>query len=226
MAESNAAAAPALNTNIESGGFDEKAQQQHATEQPAPTKEKVQDEDEDEDIDALIEDLYSQDGAADDEEEEGENAAPGAGRVVPEEMLQTDTRVGLTEAEVTQRRRKYGLNQMKEEKENLILKFFSFFVGPIQFVMEAAAVLAAGLEDWVDFGVICALLLLNACVGFIQEFQAGSIVDELKKTLALKAVVLRDGTLKEIEAPQVVPGDILQIEEVSYSSFAFYQYTS
>lgn len=88
-----------------------------------------------------------------------------------------------------------------------------FFVGPIQFVMEAAAVLAAGLEDWVDFGVICGLLLLNAAVGFIQEFQAGSIVDELKKTLALKAVVLRDGTLKEIEAPQVVPGDILQIEE-------------
>lgn len=55
--------------------------------------------------------------------------------------------------------------------------------------------------------------MLNACVGFIQEFQAGSIVEELKKTLALKAVVLRDGTLKEIEAPEVVPGDILQVEE-------------
>lgn len=75
--------------------------------------------------------------------------------------------------------------------------------------------MAAGLEDWVDFGVICALLLLNAGVGFVQEYQAGSIVDELKKTLALKAVVLRDGTLKEIEAPEVVPGDILQVEEVS-----------
>ncbi|KAG4218089.1 hypothetical protein PC116_g33431, partial [Phytophthora cactorum] len=156
-------------------------------------------------IDALIEDLESQDGNAFDVEEEEDGQPSGTGRVVPEEMLQTDTRVGLTEAEVTNRRRKYGLNQMKEEKENLILKFF--------FVMEAAAVLAAGLEDWVDFGVICALLLLNACVGFIQEFQAGSIVDELKKTLALKAVVLRDGTLKEVEAPQVVPGDILQVEE-------------
>jgi H+-transporting ATPase len=75
--------------------------------------------------------------------------------------------------------------------------------------------LAAGLKDWVDFGVICALLLLNAAVGFIQEFQAGSIVDELKKTLALKAVVLRDGRLFEIEASEVVPGDILQIEEAS-----------
>lgn len=80
---------------------------------------------------------------------------------------------------------------------------------------QAAAVLAAGLKDWVDFGVICALLLLNATVGFGQEYQAGSIVDELKKTLALKAVVLRDGRLFEIEAPEVVPGDILQIEEVS-----------
>lgn len=52
-------------------------------------------------------------------------------------------------------------------------------------------------------------------MGFIQEFQAGSIVDELKKTLALKAVVLRDGQLYEVEAPDVVPGDILQVEEVS-----------
>lgn len=78
---------------------------------------------------------------------------------------------------------------------------------------QAAAVLAAGLQDWVDFGVICALLLLNACVGFFQEYQAGSIVEELKKTLALKATVLRDGKLQEIEAPEVVPGDILQIEE-------------
>lgn len=58
------------------------------------------------------------------------------------------------------------------------------------------------------------MLLLNASVGFIQEYQAGSIVHELKKTLALKAVVLRDGRLSEVEAPEVVPGDILQIEEV------------
>jgi H+-transporting ATPase len=102
---------------------------------------------------------------------------------------------------------------MKEEKENLLVKFLMFFVGPIQFVMEAAAILAAGLRDWVDFGVICGLLLLNACVGFFQEYQAGNIVDELKKTLALKATVLRDGTLAEVEASEVVPGDLLYLEE-------------
>ncbi|KAG7123225.1 Plasma membrane ATPase like protein [Verticillium longisporum] len=211
MAESNSAAAPALKTPIESHRFEEKDRPLD-TGVDAPVKPKVEEEeDEDEDIDALIEDLESQDGHI--EEDEEEETAVGGARVIPEDQLATDTRLGLTEAEVLNRRRKYGANQMKEEKENLILKFFMFFVGPIQFVMEAAAVLAAGLEDWVDFGVIIALLLLNAVVGFYQEFQAGSIVDELKKTLALKAVVLRDGQLKEVEAHEVVPGDILQVED-------------
>ncbi|KDN66875.1 putative plasma-membrane proton-efflux P-type ATPase [Colletotrichum sublineola] len=208
MADSNATAAPALSTPIESHKFDEK---ERPVDAPAAKPKVEGDDEEDEDIDALIEDLESQDGHIDEEEEE--DGTPGMGRVVPEEQLQTDTRLGLTEQEVLNRRRKWGRNEMAEQKENLILKFFMFFVGPIQFVMEAAAVLAAGLEDWVDFGVICGLLLLNAVVGFVQEFQAGSIVAELKKTLALKAVVLRDGTLKEVEAPEVVPGDILQVEE-------------
>ena len=141
MADDKAAGAPALDTNIESGNFDEKrAQQQHQQQQAPPKKVEAAgsaDDDDDEDIDALIEDLESQDGhgAFDEEEEEG---TPGGGRVVPEDMLQTDSRVGLTESEVVARRRKYGLNQMKEEKENLILKFFSYFVGPIQFVMEVS----------------------------------------------------------------------------------------
>ena len=178
----------------------------------AGRKTHVNEDDDEEDMDALIEELESLDPDAEIEEELNEL---GAALAVPEELLQTDTRVGLTEPEVMARRRKYGLNQMREEKQNLVLKFLGYFVGPIQFVMEAAAILAAGLRDWVDFGVICGLLLLNASVGFIQEFQAGSIVEELKKTLALKAVVLRDGRLIEIEAPMVVPGDILQVEEGS-----------
>ncbi|PUU74586.1 plasma membrane ATPase [Tuber borchii] len=197
-----------IRADIPSGQFDH--EKQPIDEKPAI--EGVPLEEDDEDIDGLIQELESLDGH-DDEFEESDAAPGSSARPVPEDLLQTDTRTGLTSNEVDQRRRKYGLNQMKEEKENLILKFLMYFVGPIQFVMEAAAILAAGLQDWVDFGVICALLLLNACVGFIQEFQAGSIVDELKKTLALKAVVLREGRLFEIEAPQVVPGDILQIEE-------------
>ena len=91
------------------------------------------DDDDEEDMDALIEELESLDPDAEIEEEIQEL---GSARQVPEEMLQTDTRVGLTEPEVIARRKKYGLNQMKEEKENLVLKFLGYFVGPIQFVME------------------------------------------------------------------------------------------
>jgi H+-transporting ATPase len=94
------------------------------------------DEEEDEDMDALIEELESQDANV---EEEEETAVAGAARTIPEELLQTSTRTGLTTAEVQQRLKKYGKNQMKEEKENLILKFLGFFVGPIQFVMEVSA---------------------------------------------------------------------------------------
>ena len=136
MADSNSAA-PAVNTPIEPGHFDEKKSEKPVPSGDPEKKAKAEDEEEedDEDIDALIQDLESQDGHIDEEDEEGE---PGMGRTVPEELLQTDTRLGLTEADVLARRRKYGLNQMKEEKENLFLKFLMYFVGPIQFVMEVS----------------------------------------------------------------------------------------
>ncbi|CDR40865.1 CYFA0S05e05336g1_1 [Cyberlindnera fabianii] len=180
------------------------------TTEKVPKQDPVEDDEEDDDIDALIDELQS-DRGDDDEEEAGEAGA--TARPVPEELLQTDPSYGLSSDEVTKRRKKYGLNQMAEEKENMVVKFLMFFIGPIQFVMEAAAILAAGLEDWVDFGVILGLLMLNACVGFIQEFQAGSIVEELKKTLAHSANVIRDGQLVSIPANEVVPGEILQLED-------------
>lgn len=112
-------------------GFDEKKSEHHDPE-GVPIEE-------DEDIDALIDDLESEDGHVLEEEDD---ATPGAStRPIPEELLQTDTRTGLTSDQVDARRRKYGLNQMKEEKENLVLKFLMFFVGPIQFVMEVRILL-------------------------------------------------------------------------------------
>lgn len=80
-------ASPALNTQIESGNFDEKTQ--HPVEETAPTKVKAEvDDEEDEDIDALIEDLESQDGHGADDEEDEERDQHGA-RLIPEELLQT-----------------------------------------------------------------------------------------------------------------------------------------
>jgi H+-transporting ATPase len=75
--------------------------------------------------------------------------------------------------------------------------------------MEIAALLAAGLEDWVDFGVICGILLLNAIVGWYQEKQAADVVASLKGDIAMKATVIRDGSEQTILAREIVPGDIV-----------------
>lgn len=80
---------------------------------------------------------------------------------------------------------------------------------------QIAIILAGGLRDWIDFGIICALLLLNAIVGFAQEYQAGNIVDSLKETLALRALAIRNSCIVEINAEEVVVGDIIHVEDVS-----------
>lgn len=99
------------------------------------------DEEEEEDMDALIDELESHDGHEDDDKSEGHDAMNNAIHPVPEAFLATDTRLGLTEVEVLAHRKKFGWNQMKEEKENLILKFLGYFIGPIQFVMEVRVLL-------------------------------------------------------------------------------------
>ena len=95
-------------------------------------------EEEDADMDALINDLESEDGH-DDHDYGNEIMEAGGAKPVAEKLLQTSTTHGLTEAEVLTRRRKFGLNQMKEEKPNKFLIFLGFFVGPIQFVMEVSS---------------------------------------------------------------------------------------
>lgn len=76
--------------------------------------------------------------------------------------------------------------------------------------MELAVVLAAGLQDWIDFGVIIGILMLNAIVGWYQEKQAADVVASLKGDIAMKADVIRDGHQQEIKARELVPGDIVR----------------
>src|ERR1700761_6772378 len=77
--------------------------------------------------------------------------------------------------------------------------------------MELAAILAAGLRDWVDFGVICGILFLNAFVGFYQEKQAADVVASLKGDIAMRCTVVRDGQEQNILARELVPGDIVSL---------------
>jgi len=79
----------------------------------------------------------------------------------------------------------------------------------VALVMELAVLLSAGLHDWIDFGVIIGILMLNACVGWYQEKQAADVVASLKGDIAMRSVVIRSGQERTILARELVPGDIV-----------------
>jgi H+-transporting ATPase len=118
---------------------------------------------------------------------------------------------GLSDSEAEKRLDKYGPNSLKEEKKNPVLKFLGYFWGPIPWMIEIAAILSAIVKHWEDLTIIVILLLFNALVGFWQEYKAANALDDLKKQLALKARVLRDGDWREIPASQLVPGDMIRL---------------
>ncbi|EAW21780.1 plasma-membrane proton-efflux P-type ATPase [Aspergillus fischeri NRRL 181] len=141
------------------------------------------------------------------------DAETGGAFVCPDEWLETDLRTGLPSSEIEMRRKKGGWNELTTEKTNFFVQFIGYFRGPILYVMELAVLLAAGLRDWIDLGVICGILLLNAVVGWYQEKQAADVVASLKGDIAMKAVVIRDGQEQEILARELVTGDIIVVEE-------------
>jgi hypothetical protein len=87
--------------------------------------------------------------------------------------------------------------------------------------MEIAVILAAGLRDWIDFGVIIGILMLNATVGWYQEKQAADVVASLKGDIAMRATVVRDGQEQEIKARELVPGDIVSLPVYSLHYLVF-----
>ncbi|KAL1919362.1 uncharacterized protein VTP21DRAFT_2055 [Calcarisporiella thermophila] len=126
-----------------------------------------------------------------------------------EELLHTDPSKGLTSEEAAERLEKFGRNELAEKKTNPILKFLSFFTGAIAYLIEIACILAGVTRDWPDFGIILALLFINAIIGFVEEAKAESALDALKQNLALKSKVWRDGNLEELDSALLVPGDVI-----------------
>ena len=84
---------------------------------------------------------------------------------VPQDWLRTDIQQGLPSAEVDKRRAAFGWNELQSQDENQILKFISYFRGPILYVMELAVCLSAGLRDWIDFGVI-----VGPCLNYVRHY--------------------------------------------------------
>jgi len=118
---------------------------------------------------------------------------------------------GLTQAEAEKRLIQYGPNEIEEKPDNPLLKFLTYFWGPIPWMIEAAVILSGVLKHWPDFFIILVLLLANAGIGFWEEHQAGKAIAALKAELAIKARVKRDGTWITPPSRELVPGDVIRL---------------
>jgi len=130
-----------------------------------------------------------------------------------EELFSTlkTAETGLSSQDAKERLKDYGFNEIAEKKVSPFKKFFMNFWGPIPWMIEVAAILSAVVKHWTDLTIIVIMLFFNAGVEFWQEYQAGNAIEQLKKGLALKARVLRDGKWQEVEARELVPGDVVRL---------------
>lgn len=120
---------------------------------------------------------------------------------------------GLSASEAAQRLDRYGPNRLSEPlRRRPILRFLSHFHNILIYVLLAAAAITAVLGHFVDTGVILAVVIANAVIGFIQEGRAEQAMDAIRQMLAPKSSVLRDGERSSIDSASVVPGDIVLLE--------------
>ncbi len=119
---------------------------------------------------------------------------------------------GLSSEEAKKRLRQYGPNAIEEKESAWWQRLLKRFWGPIPWMIEIAAILSAVVKRWEDFTIIMILLFVNAFVDFYQESKALNAIAVLKKKLARKALVLRDGHWILIDAKKIVPGDIVKVK--------------
>lgn len=121
---------------------------------------------------------------------------------------------GLSQQEAEKRLEKYGLNEIKEEKKiSLFQIFFNQFKSPLIYILLFAIIITLAIGEYTDSVIISIIVVINAVLGFSQEYKAEKSIEALKKLTSLKATVVRDGTEKRILAKDLVPGDIIRLEE-------------
>ncbi|ELU43434.1 calcium-transporting ATPase 3 [Rhizoctonia solani AG-1 IA] len=127
--------------------------------------------------------------------------------------LSTDTELGLTGQVVAERIAQYGKNQLKEPEGVSVLKvLLAQVANALTLVLVGAMALSFGVNDWVEGGVITAVILLNITVGFWQEYKAEKTMDSLKSLSSPTANVIRNGGGAEsVPSTELVPGDIVVV---------------
>lgn len=120
---------------------------------------------------------------------------------------------GISQSEAEERLKRYGLNEIKEGKKVSPWQIFlEQFKNIVIWILIAATLISAFLGEWIDAIVIIVIIVLIAAIGFFQEYRAERAIDALKKLASLNATVIRDNQKRDIDAKQLVPGDVIALE--------------
>jgi Mg2+-importing ATPase len=132
---------------------------------------------------------------------------------LPTESLQSQleaTQAGLSQQEARARSARFGPNTLRDHGERpLLIQYLSHFKNPLVMVLLAASAVSALTGEITGFVIIWAIVLMSVTLDFFQEYRAGRAADQLKKTVAVRATVLRDDHSQEIPIAGLVPGDVV-----------------
>ncbi len=124
------------------------------------------------------------------------------------------TKEGLSTAEAEKRILKYGYNELPTvKKESNFKKFINQFKSSLIVVLLIAGILSVAIGNLKDSAVIFLVVIVNGVMGFLQEYKADKAIEVLKAMVQSKVVVIRDGVKKEIPSRELVPGDVITIED-------------
>jgi Ca2+-transporting ATPase len=128
-------------------------------------------------------------------------------------QLHSDLNAGLATEDVSQRQQEYGPNQITPDTEpSPWVRFLQQFNQPLLYILLMAGAITLLLQDWLDAGVIFAVVLTNAIVGYIQEAKAEHAIEALARSIVTEATVIRGGKQQQLPADQLVPGDLVRLE--------------
>ncbi|HEX2694412.1 MAG TPA: HAD-IC family P-type ATPase, partial [Acidobacteriota bacterium] len=130
-----------------------------------------------------------------------------------ESLLDTSASRGLTDTDAAERLARFGPNQLREKKgRSPIGQFLDQFKDFMIWVLIGAALVSGFLGEWVDAVAIIAIVILNAIMGFVQEYRAEKSLAALKKLSSSSSKVIRDGDYRVVPSGDIVPGDLVELE--------------
>jgi Ca2+-transporting ATPase len=136
-------------------------------------------------------------------------------RLTAREALEAlgSTEKGLPRAQADRRRLEYGENEISSDVSvSRLLIFLRQFRDLLVLVLVAAGIISIAIGSYSDGGVMFVIVIINAIIGFIQEYKAGRILERLKELIRSPARVMVDGELTEVSQAMLVPGDVVQVD--------------